>query len=34
MLVPDNHQEEAQSSGHEHETTGSSQEQANSEIQK
>lgn len=34
VLLPDNHQEEAQSNGEENETTGSSQEQANSEIQK
>lgn len=33
MLLPDN-QEEALSSGDENETIGSSQEQANSEIQK
>lgn len=34
MLFPDTHQEEAQSHGNENETIGSSQEQANSEIQK
>lgn len=34
VLVPDNHQEAAQSNGDENGTIGSSQEQANSEIQK
>lgn len=34
MLLPDNHEEEAQSNGGENETIGSSQEQANPEIQK